>query len=551
MMEAPQHPKRRCGWFDSIPCALLVILSLALVAFAFCDAAKELLGAWQTDEYSHGIIVPFIAFLLAWHRLVAVRPVLRPSWWGISMLAASGGLLLVGVLAAFEAAAEYGLIFCLAGLSLAFLGCAATRAMAPGFVYLLFVVPLPHIVYSALSQDLQLLSSTLGVWCLDVFGIPVFQEGNVIDLGGYKLQVVDACSGLRYLFPLMSFGYLVAYLLEDCLWKRAVIFFSAIPIAIGMNSLRIAFIGITVDVWGGRMAEGFVHDFEGWVIFLLCVALLMAEVWVLLRIGKRGRFRFEYLGPARGALVSGVIPLTAPVVAGFTLSVLLALLLGTGAIDRRAELEPRHPPFFSFPLVLNEWKGRPLSLEPEMLRTLGLSDYWLADYRRGGDKVYVNFYMAYYSRQRVGSEAHSPANCIPGGGWQIVSGKVKTIVLAGGESLSVSRLLIRREGIQQLVYYWFDERGRDITDTYKAKWHLLIDSVVMRRTDGALIRLVTPLAGSENEADAAKRLDDFLAVSYPVLNSFIPGGTGSGNLLLRRGDVISSRPRSNISGDYP
>ena len=149
--------------------------------------------------------------------------------------------------------------------------------MAPAFVYLIFAIPLPHLFQADLSQGLQLLSSTIGVWPLDVMGIPVFQEGNVIDLGGYRLQVVEACSGLRYLFPLMSFGYLVAFLLQDRMWKRILIFLSTIPISICLNSLRITIIGITVDLWGPKMAEGFIHAFEGWVIFLICLVLLMLE----------------------------------------------------------------------------------------------------------------------------------------------------------------------------------------------------------------------------------------------------------------------------------
>ncbi len=132
-------------------------------------------------------------------------------------------------------------------------------------------------------------------WFLNYSASPVFQEGNIIDLVKIPASGRRSCSGLRYLFPLMSFGYLVAFLLDDRWWKRIVIFLSTIPITIGLNSLRIALIGVTVDLWGQKMAEGFIHSFEGWSIFLICVAILMGEVWILTRIGARGHFRYQYL----------------------------------------------------------------------------------------------------------------------------------------------------------------------------------------------------------------------------------------------------------------
>ena len=120
--------------------------------------------------------------------------------------------------------------------------------------------------------------------------VPVFLEGNVIDLGQYKLQVVEACSGLRYLYPLLSLGFLAAYLFQAPLWKRAVVFFSTIPITIVMNSFRIGMVGVMVDNFGPQSADGLLHFFEGWIIFIACAGLLALEIFVLARIGGRKKF---------------------------------------------------------------------------------------------------------------------------------------------------------------------------------------------------------------------------------------------------------------------
>ena len=508
---------------NSILKKLEAAICLLLIIIAFRSTFPVLADAYMTDEYSHGLIIPFLALLLGVNLLTREPKQISCSWLGIGALGIAGVLLLIGRLAAFATAAEYGLIAGLIGLSLAFLGMTITAVLAPAFGYLLFAVPLPHLAYATLSQDLQLLSSTLGVSILDLSGISVFQEGNVIDLGGMKLQVAEACNGLRYLFPLLSFSYIVAYLLQDRLWKRVVIFISAIPIAIGINALRIALIGITVAIWGNRMAGGLLHNLEGWIIFLICVVSLLLEMILLSKLKPVGCFRLEYLSLPRGEFTIGRTVKNGPQVSAIVFSACLAALFSNGLIDDRIEATANHPPFSAFPVKIKGWQGHAEVLAPDILASLQLSDYWLADYRREEGDSTVNFYMAYYDHQRVGATTHSPANCIPGGGWQIVSSNLKSVATGDNKIVRLSQLVIGKGDTRQLVYYWFDERGRDLTETTTAKWYLLRDAITLHRTDGALIRLVTPLAHGEEMAAAEKRLDSFLVVIYPDISKFVPG----------------------------
>ena len=120
-----------------------------------------------------------------------------------------------------------------------------------------------------------------------LFDISVYLEGNVIDLGVYQLQVVEACSGLRYLFPLMSFGFLISYIYRGPVWQKVVIFLSTIPITVVMNSFRIGVIGVTVEHFGIAAAEGFLHDFEGWIVFMACLGFLLFEIWILYMFSER------------------------------------------------------------------------------------------------------------------------------------------------------------------------------------------------------------------------------------------------------------------------
>src|SRR5690606_20774750 len=147
-----------------------------------------------------------------------------------------------------------------------------------------YMLPLPGALYYGLSTWLQGVSSELGVYFLDLLRVPVYLEGNIIDLGPYRLHVAEACSGLRYLFPILSFSYIFAVLYQGPMWHKAVLLLAAAPITVVMNSARIALAGVIVNRWGIDHVEGFTHFFEGWVIFLSSVVLLFLLAWLLLRL---------------------------------------------------------------------------------------------------------------------------------------------------------------------------------------------------------------------------------------------------------------------------
>lgn len=502
----------------------LFLLSMVLLVVWFWHPLTVVTSFWGQDEYSHAPLVAILAVLIAWQRVAARRPAASPSWWGVPLLAIGAAMFAIGQLAAFSSASAYGFVPALSGLCLAFFGAAYLRACAPALILLLFTVPLPQIFVVALTADLQLISSTLGVRMLDTLGLPVFQEGNMIDLGNFKLQIVEACSGLRYLFPLLSCSYLAAYLVDDRWWKRIVLFLSAIPITIILNSLRIAITGIAADRWGIEMAQGFIHDFEGWVIFMVCFACLVAEVWLLLRVGPRGRFRFEELGLPRRVALAPAPPMTRSSWGALALIAIGAISVRSGLATMPSEIVLPAASLRAFPLTLGDWVGRPEQLDPDVFASLQISDYFMADYRAEAGPLPVNLYVAYFASQKFGASSHSPSNCIPGGGWRILSSEVRHLPVSwiDGQPLEVSRILIQKGTDKALVYYWFDERGRNLTEVTSVKWHLLLDSMRLHRSDGALIRVVSPIAGPDGEAQAEQRMNDLVALANPLLAQHLP-----------------------------
>ena len=510
----------------AIRISLLVAVSVLVALAGFNDALRELVVRWiRQDEYSHGFLIPVIAVGLLWARRAAlIESVGPPSWWGPVVVLIAALMHITGELSAFFLLSQVGFVLALMGIVLGTGGFSLLRVTFIPIVFLLFAIPLPYFIDSVLSFRLQLISSELGVFFIRMFQVPVYLEGNVIDLGPYKLQVVDACSGLRYLYPLLSLGFLAAYLFQAPLWQRALVVLSAIPITIVMNSFRIAMVGVLVDRWGTAQAEGLLHFFEGWIIFLACGGLLAAEIYLLARIGSgKSFFQVFYLPKVTASVPrmprAGSLRETP---AAACLLLLCAAGLAAFFVSGRTEILPERARFVTFPTSLGPWQGRTSLLEPQIEHALGLEDYILSDYNQSKNGA-VNLYVAYYASQRKGTSPHSPIVCIPGGGWHI--NKFERTSYSNDAlkvSLPFNRVVIERGSSKQIVYYWFVQRGRKVANEYWSKWYLFADSVTKNRTDGALVRLTTPVYPTESERDADERLRSFIPELEARLGEYLP-----------------------------
>lgn len=514
-----------------IPLWLLLLLALGLLGFVFESGLLKMMEDWERDEYSHGYMIPLISLYILWQKQGQLPALMSKGAW-LGVLGTVFGLIafFMGELATVYEVVQYGFLLCVFSVFLSFFGWRPMAVVWVAFVYLIFMVPLPQFVYKALSAQLQLISSSLGVAVIRLFDISVFLEGNVIDLGGYKLQVVEACSGLRYLFPLMSFGFLIAYLFKAPLWQKALLFLSTVPITVLMNSFRIGVIGVTVEYWGIAMAEGFLHDFEGWVVFMGCLGVLLLEMWILHRFVTRSSQnlwdRVDLDLPENTVRLSD-FPVSWSNQKPFVIALLIiaAAAVAKPMLEARTEPELERTSLANFPLYYHKWLGRETGMEQRFLDELKLTDYITATYRNRDFELPVSFYAAFYQSQRQGAAIHSPRTCLPGGGWRF-EGLEQTVIPGvshmSGEPLKVNKVIIRNEDAAQLVYYWFEQRGRNITNEYAAKWFVFWDSLTRNRTDGALVRVIVPIPAGD-EAQAEEVANQFIRDFYGLLPQYIPG----------------------------
>ena len=516
----------------------LACLALATLAAGvyFREGIGALLAAWELPEYSHGPLIPVLSLLLFLRQLreVPVNPgPVDDRGAGVAVLVLAMTVGLAGKLSGIDDIVAYALILWVGAILLVSFGWRTGRQFWPPVLHLVYMLPLPGVFYYKLSTWLQSVSSEFGVWLLRLIDVPVHLEGNIIDLGVYRLHVAEACSGLRYLFPILSFSYVFAVLYRGPMWHKAVLLLAAAPITVLMNSVRIAFAGWIVDYAGLAYLEGFTHFFEGWVIFMICVALLFLLAWLMLflhpeRPGLADALDLDTTGWGAQAMRLGLVRASGAMVAA-------AALMAAGAAawqlaPRVEQVAIEREPFVLFPREVGRWRSSPgLPLSTEVERTLGADDYRSVELTAPGAAAPVGLFMAWYADQSDGG-THSPEICLPGSGWEIAW--LERVDIGAELGLAaphpVNRAVIQKGGQRMMAYYWFEQHGRRIAWDYAAKFWLVWDGITLGRTDGALVRLLTPVGRDETEAEAEARLQEVFLDARPLLPRFIPGTDGTG-----------------------
>jgi exosortase len=257
-----------------------------LVAWLYRDALAGLVRQWWNEpDYSHGFLIPLLAGYLVWERGPRLRrlAVAPAAAAGLSVLALGVALFLLADLAAELFVMRASLLVVLAGLALHLGGREHLRVLAFPLLYLALMIPPPAIVFNALTFPLQLFAAGAATSTLQLLDVPVLREGNVITLAHAKLEVAEACSGVRSLLALVALATTYAYFTRPGLWARAILVASAVPIAIAANAGRVAATGVLAHVFGEEVAQGFFHGFSGWLVFLAAFVLLCLEGVVLTR----------------------------------------------------------------------------------------------------------------------------------------------------------------------------------------------------------------------------------------------------------------------------
>ncbi|MBB5342510.1 exosortase A [Tunturibacter empetritectus] len=268
-LTSPSGATARFGWLPYASIALLL-------AVLYYRVAIKLVYDWSTiPDYSHGFLVPFFAAFLIWdkRKVLQATPV-RQSWFGIPLVVFSLAVLILGVYGVELFTSRMSFIFLMTGLIWTFFGWAMVRALRFPLLVLVLAVPFPAILFNQITFPLQLLASRIASDILPLLGVPTLHEGNVIELPVMKLEVAEACSGIRSLMSLFTLAVFYGYFLERTNRRRVLLALASIPIAVAANVARIVGTGLCVQYWDPEKALGFFHEFSGWVMFVISLACL-------------------------------------------------------------------------------------------------------------------------------------------------------------------------------------------------------------------------------------------------------------------------------------
>jgi len=293
-------------WLTLKPFGWQGLLLVAALALLYAPVLKLLVWQWYNDaDYSHGFLVPVLSAFLIWQRRDKLRAIpKRPSAWGMVIVLVAMGMLFLGSLGAELSLARLSLLVTICGLIVYFAGPAVLRAMTFPIAFLLFAIPIPVVVYNEIVFPLQFLASKFATRVLELLNLfPVMREGNVLVLPRMRLEVVAACSGIRSLMSLLALAAGYGYLVERSIAVRWFLVMAMVPLAIISNGTRVMITAIMANYIGPQAAEGFMHEFSGWVIFVVATIMFLALHSLITLIRKKLGWYEKERGPVLAAKV--------------------------------------------------------------------------------------------------------------------------------------------------------------------------------------------------------------------------------------------------------
>lgn len=509
----------------------------AAVAFLYAAVLAKLGYDWWTDEnYSHGLLVPFVIVLIIWKEWdvlgrVEKRSSVLPG--GVAIVFAILALI-AGTLGSELFTQRMSLVIMLAGIVIYFFGVRLLNLLAVPFVLLLLAVPIPQIIFNRIAFPLQIWASKMAVWGIRVFEVPTLRKGNVIDIlpsgatQTISLEVVEACSGIRSLMTLVTLALILGFftrrddnggfanMSRADLLRVVILMISAVPIAVLTNAGRVTATGVLTYYYGRQATEGIWHDVSGWLVFVVALALLIGVNYLLRRLLKQQSAVSRYPSTIQNLQSKIQNRAVRPLVV-----LLIFAGLAVNWFANRAEVVVERRQLTELSTTLGDWRqrGTEIKFGEGVESVLKTTDYTMREYTNPEGRV-ANIYVGYYATQRTGATYHSPQNCLPGAGWVLSDPQSVEITTADGRTFTGNRYIIENGIYKEVMIYWYQGRGRTEASEYRDKINTVLDSVTRRRTDAAMVRVMTSVGQDEAASlNAASKLAARLAEQ---LTPFVP-----------------------------
>lgn len=530
------------------------VLIAAALAFLYANVLIKLGRDWWTDEnYSHGLLVPFVIGIIIWSDFEELKKAAaKPAFLsGFCIILAAIALLAGGTLGAELFTQRISLVLISVGIVVYFFGAKILPLLAAPLSLLVLSIPIPQIIFNKIAFPLQIWASQAAVWGIRLFEVPTLRKGNVIEilpLGSTQiisLEVVEACSGIRSLMTLVTLALILAYFTGEKrqkavdgwraffvnydAWRALILMASAIPIAVLTNAARVTGTGVLTYYYGKVATESALHDASGWIVYVAALALLIALNTGLKYVFRKGAKAQNEFHQTIGANEKGCdfTNYTAetedqkPVPVYLLIGILLLGGLLINWFEQRGEAHVERKALTEISARLGDWrqKGTEIRFGEATESVLRVTDYTMREYAAPDGRL-ANIYVGYYASQRSGATYHSPQNCLPGAGWVMREPEYIEIKTPRGVTFRANRYIVENGVYKEVLIYWYQGRGRYEASEYADKINTVWDSVTRRRSDGAMVRVMTSVGGDERAATLAAA--DLSAQIADNLFAFIP-----------------------------
>ena len=524
------------------------LIIAAALAFLYANVLVKLGRDWWTDEnYSHGLLVPFLIGFIVYLEFNRLKNAVGKPFFrlGLCVILFALVMLLGGTLGAELFTQRISLVVMLAGIVVYFFGAKILRLLVVPFVLLVLAIPIPQIIFNKIAFPLQIYASQMAIWGIRLFELPSVRKGNVIEIlpsGATQviaLEVVEACSGIRSLMTLVTLALVLAYftgaknrsdeggwfdfLKNFDFWRALILMLSAIPIAILTNAARVTATGVFTYHFGRRATEGFWHDLSGWLVYIAALALLLLLNFGLNKVKNRKAETSVAAAARQARFKHEPAALNSPrSAAGW---ILIGILLTGGIfinwVSQRGEATIGRQSLSKISTQIGDWrqKGNEIRFDEATEAVLRTSDYTMREYVSPKNRL-ANLYVGYYASQRTGATYHSPQNCLPGAGWVMKLPTLVEIKTPQGKNFTANKFIIENGVYNEVLIYWYQGRGRFTASEYTDKINTVWDSILHRRSDGAMVRIMTSVGNSE--ADATEAAIDLAAQTADNLPAFVP-----------------------------
>ena len=496
------------------------VVVVFLYLFFFAPLVPDLVREWYEHEnFTYGFLIPFIVLYLLWQERGALRAVpLSPTPWGAVSLLATLLVGFAGRVIGDVFTMRVAMVLTLGSLIHLFMGTRYLKALLFPLAYLLLMVPPPYLVVKEVSYHLRMLDAAIAEKALQAVGVPVYRDSYFLHLPNVSLEVADVCSGVASLFALLALGMIYVHSLPVGRGSKALVMLGALVFPIVANLLRIFLVGFTVYYYGPVMLGAFFHQFTGTFTFGIALLLLIALGEFLRRQQPRARQRTRVGSAPERAASAAKRPLA-------WLPFFLALGIFAGVLFLSGHLSARQRVNLA-----SDLKTLPAALGNYVLSKTELPEsYEDPDAEAALDRFYedpsrklLELFVGYRSFQDGPHRLQSPKLNLPSR-WNFVWVEPDRIPIPGSATIAASWMLTQKGESQRLVLYWYQARGRTFGDELSGRVDQVISVLSSGRTDGAVVRIATPVEPNESPDEARAFIKAFVNVFYPHLVRMLPG----------------------------